>query len=130
MRRADRPAPLVTVQQVPDEVERDKPRRRRIVLWLLLPALVVVGTVGLLGVVHRLQDPGPFHVGTCFQIGKEGGVVAADGLRKVVGRAKIVDCSAAHDARMTRKVRHASDCATEGASLKSRGYTYCVALSD
>jgi len=114
---------------MPDDMERDKPHWRRIAWWVVPPAVVVLGTVVFLGVVHEDQDSGQFHVGTCFQAVRDTGIVAADGLRQVTGRAKVVDCGAAHDAQITRTARLASDCAAEGVWLESRQQIYCVKVS-
>ncbi len=105
-----------------------QPRWRRIALWVAPPAVVVLGTVGFLG-VRQYQDSGVFHVGTCFQVSSDTGIVSAGGLRQLTGRAKVVDCGTAHDARITRMARTAADCTAEGAWLKSREQVYCVVLS-
>ncbi|MFG1868449.1 hypothetical protein [Micromonospora arborensis] len=110
-----------------DDTGRNKPRRRRIA-WLVVPAAVVVGVVVSFGVRHWYQQSGSFHVGTCFEVGNETSIVATGGLREVSGRAKVVGCEAAHDAEITRTTHDVSDCAADGAWLKSAGQTYCVTL--
>ncbi|MFG1950134.1 hypothetical protein [Micromonospora sp. NPDC048830] len=116
--------------EVGRHIERDRARRRRIAWWIAPPAVVVLGLVAFLGVRFAYRDPGPFHVGTCFLVGGDTGIVEAGGLREVTGRAKAVGCETAHDAEITRTARHPSDCGAEGAWLKSRQQTYCVSLSD
>ncbi|MBM7493386.1 hypothetical protein JOD64_004608 [Micromonospora luteifusca] len=111
-----------------DDTGGDKPRRRRIAWSVVAAAVVVVGVVVSLGVRHGYQDSGPFHVGTCFQVGDDTSVVATGGLREVGGRAAVVDCETVHDAEITRATRDVSDCAADGAWLKSRGQIYCVTL--
>ncbi|MEU7800819.1 hypothetical protein AB0B10_16275 [Micromonospora arborensis] len=81
------------------------------------------------GVRHWYQQSAPFHVGTCFEMGDDTSIVATGGLREVSGRAKVVGCETAHDAEITRTTRDVSDCAADGAWLKSLGQTYCVTLT-
>jgi hypothetical protein len=113
---------------MPADTGHHKPRWRRVAWWVAPPAVVVLGTVGFLG-VRQFQDSGPFHVGTCFQVSSATSIVQAGGLRQVSGRAKPVDCGSAHDGHITRTARSASDCTVEGAWLDSREQVYCVVLS-
>ncbi|MEV4496245.1 hypothetical protein AB0J84_11130 [Micromonospora arborensis] len=111
-----------------DDTGRNKPSRRRIA-WLVVPAaVVVIGVVVSFGVRHWHQQSGSFHVGTCFEVGKDTSIVATGGLREVSGRVKVVGCEAAHDAEITRTTRDVSDRAADGAWLKSGAQTYCVTL--
>jgi hypothetical protein len=114
---------------VADAVERKQLRRRQVALWIVSPTVVILGAVAVLGLRHTFHSSGPFHVGVCFQATKDTGVIAADGLRQISGRAKVVDCGTTHDAEITRTARQASDCAVEGAWLKSRDQIYCVTYS-
>lgn len=104
-------------------------RRRRVVWWIVPAAVVVVVALACLGVRHELQSSGAFHVGTCFQITDNTGIVATGGLREVTGRAKVVNCGTTHDGEITRAVRNASDCTAEGAWLDSLEQIYCVRLA-
>ena len=103
-------------------------RRRRIVWWIV--ALAAVSLLGLAGFasLHVYQNRGPFHVGSCFRVGKETGISTVGGLREVQGRGYPVSCATAHDAEITRAVDQSSDCSPEGAWLVSRSQTYCVIL--
>ncbi|GIG63350.1 hypothetical protein Lfu02_77220 [Longispora fulva] len=112
-----------------DDTQRRKPRRRRIILWVALPAVVVLGAVASWGIWHKYQSSSSFHVGTCFEVIEETYIKPAGGLREIGGRARVVSCDAPHGAKITRTAGHASDCAAEGAWLNSRQQTYCVTLS-
>jgi len=104
-------------------------RIRRLVWWVAPPIVLVILALAGLRLLHVYQTGGVFHVGTCFQRDENTGVVAADGLREVTGRAKVVSCSDSHDGEITRAVNRSSDCAHEGAWLYSRSQTYCVVLT-
>jgi hypothetical protein len=103
------------------------PRRR--IAWWVVPVGLVFGAVAFLGTWHVYHDAGPFHVGSCFQMDGDTGVVPVGGLRQVSGRAKVVNCGTSHDAEITRTADDSSDCASDGAWLDSRGQLYCVGLS-
>ncbi|TNH29933.1 hypothetical protein FHG89_10135 [Micromonospora orduensis] len=112
-----------------DDIERDKPRRRRIALWIALSAVAVIGAVAFYAVRHTYQSSGAFRVGTCFLVNDDTSISEAAGLREVSGRAKVVSCGTAHDAEITRTARHPSGCSPEGAWLNSRDQIYCVTVS-
>lgn len=99
---------------------------RRVVLWALATTVVLVGAAAALFAV--LGTEGEFHAGVCFNTGPNTAVHQAEGPREVSGRAIIVDCSASHDAKITRRVQDPLACAEEGAWLKSLAHVYCVAL--
>ncbi|GAA1828509.1 hypothetical protein GCM10009682_54450 [Luedemannella flava] len=115
-----------------DGVERAN--SRRIIWWiaagaaLATVAVVAVGVIAFLGARGWGRQTGSFVVGTCFNTGDETGLIEADGLREVAGRAYIVDCGTDHDAELTRTAERASECAAEGAWLKSLDQIYCVRL--
>ncbi|MET8041528.1 hypothetical protein ABZU25_11735 [Micromonospora sp. NPDC005215] len=112
-----------------DDTGDNKARRRRIVWLVGSAAVVVAGAVLSICIDHRYQRSGVFQAGTCFQMNGETGIVTTDGLREVSGRVKVVDCGSAHDAEVTRTARHASDCAADGAWLKSLDQIRCVTFT-
>ena len=110
-------------------MQRGGPRWRRIAWWVAVPLVLVVGVSVVLTKV--VTHTGPYHVGTCFRMGKDAGAApSVGGLREIRGRAIPVSCTTPHDAEITRAVRDASACADEGAWLRSLDQTYCVTLLD
>lgn len=112
-----------------DAVERKPLRRWPVALWIVSSTALILGAAAFFGLRHPADRSGPFHVGVCLQATEDTGVIAADGLRQISGRAKVVDCATTHDGEITRTVRQASDCAVEGAWLISRDQIYCVTYS-
>ncbi|MEU8180292.1 hypothetical protein AB0B86_05880 [Micromonospora sp. NPDC049047] len=115
-----------------DDTGDNRARRRRIG-WLVGSAaavlVVVAGAVLSLSAYHRRQQSTAFPAGTCFQVYGETGIATTDGLREVSGRVKVVDCGRAHDAEVTRTARQPSDCAADGAWLKTLDQIRCVTFT-
>jgi hypothetical protein len=107
---------------------QDRGPHRRGIGWLVaMPLVLVLGASVIL--VNVIQHTGPYHVGSCFRMGKAASAAPSiGGLREVRGRAIPVSCATPHDAEITRAVRNPSACVDEGAWLTSLDQIYCVTL--